>query len=562
MNNLDPVVHRLKAAALILACVLFFTPGRPVSADVNQPGPTYTVTTNIANGDGVCSVSECTLREAIQAANADGVDSVINLQDTVNYELNDFVDNTKGQTALPAITTPITIHGNGSSIIRPTTLTCNLDIPNEPEAWEFRFFYISPSGNLVLDNLTLKNGCLDGAGNHGGAIYNEGSLSLEDVSFEDNKTARSGGAITIAENATANIQSCTFTNSRSSWQFGGHIWNQGTLTLANTTLTTGWSLQGGGGLYNTGNAQITACQFVDNHSSSSGGGLMTEGPINVAGCNFSNNEANFQGGGINFQNTTASISDTTIQNNSTSGYGGGIANDNSIVTIEKSLIMSNLANNGGGAYITGPDPFATNLFTMRNVQVSDNRSRENGGGIYACYGIMNIEFSNVISNRANNSLVDPSYATYQGGGIYRCSHTTVTMKNSILAENDVPYGTYQQSYGPITSLDYNLFGDTAEMSSPVFASHDILNLSPLLGPLQDNGGPTFSHFPLLFSPVVDQIPAGVNGCGTDFTVDQRGFVRPADAYGNGSNACDIGAVEADANSLIPPFHVFLPLLRR
>ncbi len=562
MNNLNQVVHRLKAAALILVCVLFFTPGRPVSADVNQPGPTYTVTTNLANGDGVCTVSECTLREAIQAADADGVDSVINLQDSVNYELSDFVDNTKGQTALSPITSPITIHGNSSSIFRPAALTCNLEIPNEPEASEFRFFYISPSGSLALDNLTLKNGCLDGAGNHGGAIYNEGGLSLEDVGFEDNKTARSGGAITIAENATANIQSCTFINSRSSWQFGGHIWNQGTLTLANSTLTTGWSLQGGGGLYNTGNAEITASQFTDNYSASSGGGLMTEGPTNVTGCDFSNNEANFQGGGIYILNTTANISDTTIKNNLGRGSGGGIANDASTTTIEKSLITSNSAKNGGGVYHSASDPFAVDLLTVRNVQISNNQSSENGGGIYAYYGIINLEFSNVILNRANKGLVTPDYATYQGGGIYRYNHTTITMKNSILAENDVPYGTYQQSYGSITSLDYNLFADTAEMSSTVFASHDILNLSPLLGPLQDNGGPTNSSVPLIFSPVVDVVPAGINGCGTDFLLDQRGYVRPADAYGNGSNACDIGAVEANANSLIPPFHVFLSLLRR
>ena len=132
MNGRHHATRSFTVVTLILTCAFLFSPARSVSADVNQPGPNYTVTTTAANGDGLCSVSECTLREAIVAANADGASSVIDLQGTVNYELSDFVDATKGQTAFPVITTPITIHGNGSSIIRPDTLTCDVDVPNEP----------------------------------------------------------------------------------------------------------------------------------------------------------------------------------------------------------------------------------------------------------------------------------------------------------------------------------------------------------------------------------------------------------------------------------------------
>jgi hypothetical protein len=53
---------------------------------------------------------------------------------------------------------------------------------------------------------------------------------------------------------------------------------------------------------------------------------------------------------------------------------------------------------------------------------------------------------------------------------------------------------------------------------------------PLLGPLADNGGPTWTHLPQAGSPAID-------GGGTCTGVDQRGVTRPQGI------ACDIGAVE-------------------
>ena len=81
--------------------------------------------------------------------------------------------------------------------------------------------------------------------------------------------------------------------------------------------------------------------------------------------------------------------------------------------------------------------------------------------------------------------------------------------------------------GTVSSLGYNLIG-----------------VDPLLGPLQDNGGPTFTHAPLPGSPVID---AGNNFSGADF--DQRGleFLRTVDFSDRpnaaGGDGTDIGAVE-------------------
>src|SRR3989442_4403300 len=73
-----------------------------------------------------------------------------------------------------------------------------------------------------------------------------------------------------------------------------------------------------------------------------------------------------------------------------------------------------------------------------------------------------------------------------------------------------------------------------------------INTDPMLGPLQDNGGPTFTHALLAGSPAIDQgkrdtIPALASN------TDQRGFPRPVDfpaiANAAGGDGSDIGAFE-------------------
>jgi hypothetical protein len=82
----------------------------------------------------------------------------------------------------------------------------------------------------------------------------------------------------------------------------------------------------------------------------------------------------------------------------------------------------------------------------------------------------------------------------------------------------------------ITSLGYNLDSDgTCGLSG----NGDISDADPLIGQIQDNGGPTWTHALLTNSPAIDAIPL------TDCLVntDQRGILRP---QGLG---CDIGAYE-------------------
>jgi hypothetical protein len=93
-----------------------------------------------------------------------------------------------------------------------------------------------------------------------------------------------------------------------------------------------------------------------------------------------------------------------------------------------------------------------------------------------------------------------------------------------VADNDV-----DNCSGSVDSLGYNLTDDT---SCGFTATGDLVVADAMLGPLQDNGGPTETHDLLPGSLAID-----AGGSCPPPTTDQRGVVRPQGV------ACDIGAVE-------------------
>jgi len=110
------------------------------------------------------------------------------------------------------------------------------------------------------------------------------------------------------------------------------------------------------------------------------------------------------------------------------------------------------------------------------------------------------------------------------------------------------------------SEGYNLDSDgTCGFSHPT----DLSGVDPMLGPLQDNGGPTPTHALLPGSPAINAIP--VEDCTYDddgdpgtpevpLTTDQRGVRRPQ------GGRCDIGAYERQRCGLGAELAVLLPLL--
>ncbi len=95
----------------------------------------------------------------------------------------------------------------------------------------------------------------------------------------------------------------------------------------------------------------------------------------------------------------------------------------------------------------------------------------------------------------------------------------MTVANTIIAGNTAPTGPDLDGF--ITSLGHNLIGNSSGSSG--FVAADLQSVNPLLGPLQNNGGPTETMAPLPGSPAIAAgsvalIPAGI-------TTDQRGFAH-------------------------------------
>jgi len=139
----------------------------------------------------------------------------------------------------------------------------------------------------------------------------------------------------------------------------------------------------------------------------------------------------------------------------------------------------------------------------------------------------------------NNSTISSNTAAGRdgsyGGGIFGMS----TLQNSIVANNS----SGGNCSGTMTSNGYNLSSDnTCNFSGP----GDLNNTKPLLGPLQNNGGPTQTQALLPGSPAIDA--GNPNGCtdggGHLLKTDQRGAPRPNKEDTGG---CDMGAYERQSD---------------
>ncbi len=118
----------------------------------------------------------------INASNKAGGSNTIKLTapTTSPYVLTVVNNTTDGATGLPVIATndALTVVGNGDSIERSTASgTAN-----------FRLFDVAALGSLTMQNLTLQGGMARGYGvsAEGGAIYNQGALTLSGVTLQNN----------------------------------------------------------------------------------------------------------------------------------------------------------------------------------------------------------------------------------------------------------------------------------------------------------------------------------------------------------------------------------------
>jgi hypothetical protein len=235
------------------------------------------------------------------------------------------------------------------------------------------------------------------------------------------------------------------------------------------------------------------------------------------------------GAGIVQDSGSLTLSNCVVSRNVTlNGNGGGVYANGSL-TVVNCLFSGNtgLGSVGGGIYAAG-------LLTAGNSTFIGNFSHYGGGAIFQSGGALAMTNCTIAGNRSGD-----------GGGGIGVSGATATIRNTIIANNKVDISG-PDCFGTFTSVGYNFIG-AINGSSGWGAIGDQVGttnspLDPLLGPLQDNGGPTLTMAPMTGSPVIDQGNSG------GVFVDQRGQFRPFTNSSIGSiplggDRGDIGAVE-------------------
>jgi len=285
----------------------------------------------------------------------------------------------------------------------------------------------------------------------------------------------------------------------------------GTVNLSGLGISDG-SSGSGGGIANTATLNLSSCIFSNNSADTPGGAILNSGTLSVSRCMFRNNSVRFAVGGGLMNSGTASVNDSTFFNN----------------------IAVNTNNPGGGAL------FSFGTLTLTNCTISGNFAGR-GAGISTLPGaVVKMSGCTVCSNQCSNGT------NGNGGGIY-FGGASLEIQNSIIAGNSSSAGgpdVFVAGANVLVSDGHNLIGDTngstGWVASDLIGSSNAL-LDAKLGPLQENGGPSWTHALKPGSPAID--------AGRTFgrAADQRGRSLVVDlpyiADAVGGDGSDIGAFE-------------------
>ncbi|MCX7556453.1 hypothetical protein OS187_06410 [Xanthomonadaceae bacterium JHOS43] len=310
---------------------------------------------------------------------------------------------------------------------------------------------------------------------------------------------------------------------------------------------------------------LTDNRFEDNRSTGRGGALWvgvspvvptTRVEVDVSGSDFLANRANGGCGAIAFDAPVELLAAPELNitlahfaGNQTDGDGGALCSTGAI-TIRQTTFSGNTSNARGGAI-----HHDNGLLRIERSTLSNNAATGAGGAI-AAYDPIEIRYSTLDGNTTSlASSGGALYLAHGGGNESLLRHATLfgnranntpnalrvfSLSNdtSLRLDDSILQG------GCTTNAPASLIDSRQNIESPgntcgLSSAFNSVNVAPAtlgLGPLTDNGGPTLTRMPQPGSPALNRIIM-IPSC---THVDQRGYV------GTGGN-CDIGAVEAGAN---------------
>ncbi len=535
--------------------------GAVETAFVAPPAGTLLVTSaldavDVTPGDGQCATAagECTLRAAVQEANA-GPANTIWLRPNAQYDLTlaGAAENAAATGDLD-VTAPLTIIGHDATVSAAGLGDRVFDAP------------YAAGSSLTLTTMTVTGGSVTGEA--GGGISSAVPLTLDTVWVSNNTADPAGGGVASTGGIHATDSTITLNvASSSSGGAGGGLYATGTVDLHDTSVYGNEALAGAGGggsaggvLQSGGSFTMTGGSLVGNSaagtSGAGGGGLFIEnGTALLDGVDASSNSA-MAGAAVR-----ASASTVTVRR-------GGVADNtcaeptclSTIEVIEGDLTIDS-------TYVIARETVSAVAFsaaTHGTLHVIDSTVTTTGEGITS-NGPGTIErttirgwtttptssvgihhFGTAPLDVVNSTIADIGQQGFGYGllaeGPVQLLHTTVgrtwrsvgtlgsgsvTVTASIL-QHTGSAGTADCT-GAITSGGSNVIADA---TCGVAAPGDQLSADALLSVFLENGGPTPTLLPGAGSVAIDAA-----GATCAVATDQRGISRPQGA------GCDAGAVE-------------------
>jgi CSLREA domain-containing protein len=512
------------------------------------PAPN-TITVTAFNDDLTAGNGECSLREAVNNANADadttggdcaagsGWDTILLSSGTYSLTIPSTDEDNNLDGDLDVITGSITFQGAGEGL---TIIDANQDD---------RVFQIGRINALtaIFKDLTLTNGR---ASNYGGCLWPEfGQTILYQTRVEGcdigsgSGTGRYGGGIYTDLGALALVSS-TVQNNRVSGatrsQGGGIYVDTGPLAIYNSLVYSNTAQDSGGGIYvDSSGALLDTTQVISNTASSGGGffygyeaGLIVRDNSLIQ----YNTSTGSHGGGIHVYEGLL-VDDSTISHNTSGSDGGGVNSDGGF-WIRNTLVEYNQAgNDGGGLYgdlggivenstfrynkIFNPQNYGGGLHLYGGGYLTSTLIYSNtapiGGGVAGQYGGTLIFNSDIRWNTATAAATSPKYG---GGGIQHENGGGLLLVRSAVRDNNSAGqgGGIQNNDAAATIIESTISHNTAVSGGGIYANSALALVNSSLsgnnaqsgGGVYNNTGPSSGLY-LHFSTVAGNSASGTGG---------------------------------------------------
>ena len=496
----------------LAVALLFAVLSAPGTAHAQETAPSTFYVTRFDDPppDG-CLPDDCSLREAVIAANAVPNVKRILLPLPGTYTLTRVGGGEDAaQTGDLDVTEGLAIRGLGpaGTVIDAGGLDRIFDVSNAEHAL-----------TLELSRLSLSNGHAIASatdGGDGGAIRALASLELIDIAIRGSVADGSGGGV-FAQGEWLGMVGGVVENNEAVVA-GGGIYSASERThLSGGTFRLNTADEGGAFWTSATEFVVRGSAIDGNSARRGGGGFFGDNVIARAEAVRLANNVALEDGGAAFGGGALDVHETTIEGNEAGRDGGGIYAEGSL-NVTNSTLSGNSAGRGGAVISFG-------AVEMENTTVSGN-SAGIVGGVFVDRGAASLRYVTIAENTSETG----SGANLGNDG------GAVTIANSIVAGAGA-----DNCGGEIESLGYNL---DSGASCGFAAAGDVTNADPMLAPLADNGGRTWTHALLDGSAALD-IAGDCN------LRDQRGLWRPQDGDSDDTAACDAGAFERQDPRCLP-----------